>query len=150
MMSLLALTGLVAYEVGGLAIDATAAEANSESEDYTEDYVPRDDGTFEDGLMAYIQGLDDTGTAHDAHEYQPPVQTEPDQITLDRGDSIEAFDPSRDVLDLEYACALGLPDVTVIDFADGTGASIALNGVVVADVTGAQGLDPLMVLLTAT
>lgn len=68
-------------------------------------------------------------------------------LDFERGALVSGFDPARDVLELEYSAALGAPEVTITDFPDGTGASVALNGVVVADVRGAQGLPPQAVIL---
>jgi len=71
----------------------------------------------------------------------------PDKVDLARGDVIDGFDPARDVIELEYSGALETPDVSVRDFDDGSGASVSLNGVVVAEVEGAAGLDASSILL---
>jgi hypothetical protein len=58
------------------------------------------------------------------------------------------FNPEEDQIqvsvDLE---ASPDPDVSVIDFDDGTGASIMVDGTIVLQVTGAQGLDPSAILI---
>ncbi|NOX72450.1 MAG: hypothetical protein GXP03_02085 [Alphaproteobacteria bacterium] len=88
----------------------------------------------------YEQDLQEQGDLID------PLQAETasnfETLDFERGDTILSFNASTDILELEYTATLGVPAVSVTDFADGTGASIALNGVVVADVAGAQGLDP--------
>ncbi|MEM7439218.1 MAG: calcium-binding protein [Pseudomonadota bacterium] len=69
--------------------------------------------------------------------------------------TVADFDPAEDVLSLEYTATNDadgnpvVPTVTVVDFADGSGAFIELDGVQVASVTGAQGLDPSAVVLAA-
>jgi hypothetical protein len=86
------------------------------------------------------------------HANAVAAQHSPQSIeTLDlaRGETIIGFDPETDLIELEYASALGTPEVTIADFPDGTGASVALNGVVVADVAGASGLDMSSVVLLA-
>jgi len=142
MMSLLALTGLVAYEVGSAFSESEDNTADA-PDDFALDTTNFDDGSYADGLMA-AAGAQGLAAAH-------PQETAAgaDEINLDRGALIDGFDPASDVLEFEYTAALGLPEVSVIDFADGTGASVALDGVVLADVTGAQGLDPGSVILTA-
>ena len=56
---------------------------------------------------------------------------------------ITDFDPTQDVIELLYNPDM-TPDpiVSVVDFADGTGAEILFNGAVILTVSGAQGLDP--------
>lgn len=56
---------------------------------------------------------------------------------------ISDFDPAEDVIEVMYDPAL-TPDpvITVVDFPDGSGADILLNGEVVLKANGAQGLDP--------
>ena len=65
--------------------------------------------------------------------------------------TIRDFNPAEDTLVIDYLPAdyAVAPTVTVTDFADGTGADILLDGVVVASVTGAQGLAPGAVTLEA-
>ena len=62
---------------------------------------------------------------------------------------ITDFDQTEDSLTIDYKAAdyAVVPTVTVVDFADSTGADILLNGVVVAKVTGAQGLSAASVTL---
>jgi hypothetical protein len=131
MMSLLALSGFVAYGLGGLTDDF------SDADDAPEDFA---DETF----------LGDAGLVHASGDLvHPDPEGEPSEIfEFARGDLITGFDPDHDVLELEYTASLGQPDITVTDFQDGTGASVALNGVVVADIVGAQGLDPADIVLT--
>ena len=131
MMSILALTG---FAFGGL----TGGDGDGD--------LPESAGTAEDALAvsADTLSLDLFGTPEET-----PVPPAPETLDFNRGDLITGFDPATDVLELEYSAALGLPEVTVTDFADGSGASIALNGVVVADVEGAQGLAPEAVVLKA-
>jgi Ca2+-binding RTX toxin-like protein len=55
---------------------------------------------------------------------------------------IADFVPADDTLSIAYSDSTGRPAITVVDFADGTGADILAGGKVIASVTGAQGLDP--------
>lgn len=130
MMSLFALTGLATYGFGGVVPDPIPADAA--------------DGDVHGELD--VHGGDAGGAAPDLlADYAPNAA--PDIYDFARGDMIAGFDPRYDVLELEYSRAMGTPEVTVINFADGTGASVALNGVVVADIEGAQGLDPALIML---
>jgi len=73
-----------------------------------------------------------------------PVQTQGEEPV----DTIPDFDPEFDQVEILFdANQIEEPEVTVIDFEDGTGASILLNGEMVTHVIGAQGLDPAKVLL---
>ncbi|MBO6602489.1 MAG: hypothetical protein JJ938_06175 [Roseicyclus sp.] len=56
---------------------------------------------------------------------------------------ISDFDPAEDVIEVMFDPAL-TPDpvITVVDFPDGSGADILLNGELVLKANGAQGLDP--------
>jgi len=64
--------------------------------------------------------------------------------------TITDFDPLEDRIEISTAY-LGDPffvDInvlTVVDWADGAGADVLLNGEVAADVAGAQGLDPAVI-----
>lgn len=62
---------------------------------------------------------------------------------------ISRFDAATEVLQLECRGrpGAGAPVVEVVDFPDGTGAFVRLDGVTVAAVTGAQGLLPGDILL---
>jgi hypothetical protein len=122
MISLMALAGFAFGE----------AEAVDTDTDQTDDYL-------------YEQDLQQQGDLIDPLQAQSASDFE--TLDFERGDTILSFNASSDVLELEYTASLGVPDVSVTDFPDGTGASIALNGVVVADVAGAQGLDPQSVML---
>lgn len=136
MMSLLALTGMAAFDFGGLASGGTDG---SSDQHYDELHSSGSDGYSGDDLL-------DLGLGTGAQSF---TETPPDILDYERGDAVTGFNPATDSLELEYSAALGKPDVTIEDFADGSGASIALNGVVVADVDGAQGLDPASIILTA-
>lgn len=60
------------------------------------------------------------------------------------------FDRNADRIEVVYDPAmLPDPEVDVVDFEDGTGASITVNGQTVLHVAGAQGLDPALVGLRA-
>ena len=81
-----------------------------------------DTGTGGDGADAFVvfESADQTGSA-----------------------TITDFDQSADSLIIDYRAAdfAVVPTVTVVDFTDGTGADILMDGVLVAQVTGAQGLS---------
>lgn len=58
------------------------------------------------------------------------------------------FDPSEDQIQISVDLqATPDPNVIVVDFADGTGANIVVDGTTVLRVTGAQGLDPESILI---
>jgi hypothetical protein len=147
MMSLMAIAG---FAFGGIFDGA----GNSGVDDTSEpDYLYERESWAQD--LAH-HNLVDSAVLNDAGEVgpasvSPAISSDPapDIFDYNRGDMIAGFDPSSDLIELEYTASLGVPDVTITDFADGSGASIALNGVVVADVTGAQGLDPNSVNLIA-
>jgi hypothetical protein len=124
MISLMALAG---FAFGG-------TEAVDTDADFSDDYL-------------YEQDLQEQGDLIDplVLGFSDGIET----LDFERGDTILSFNAQSDVLELEYTASLGVPDVSVTDFLDGTGASIALNGVVVADVAGAQGLEPANILLAA-
>jgi Ca2+-binding RTX toxin-like protein len=63
--------------------------------------------------------------------------------SVDLAGHVSDFDPAQDMIELLYDPEQ-TPDpiVTVVDFDDGSGASILFNGTVVLTVSGAQGLDP--------
>jgi hypothetical protein len=122
MISLMALAG---FAFGG-------ADAVDTDSDQSDDYL-------------YEQDLQEQGDLIDPLQAQSASDFE--TLDFERGDTILSFNAASDVLELEYTASLGTPDISVTDFPDGTGASIALNGVVVADVAGAQGLDPQSVML---
>lgn len=125
MMSVLALTG---YALGGL-IGSHEGDASDDDETY----------------LFGVSEMDQPDGFHDILNDVPETNV----LEFARGDTVSGFDGATDILELEYTSSLGSPDVTVTDFPDGTGASVALNGVVVADVAGAQGLDPESVVLIA-
>lgn len=127
MMSVLALTG---YALGGL--------IGSHGGD-----TPDEDDSFLFGASDMDQPDGFHDILHDESEAETSI------LEFARGDAVSGFDGATDVLELEYTSALGPPDVTVTDFPDGSGASVAMNGVVVADVAGAQGLDPDNIILIA-
>lgn len=138
MMSLLTLSG---FAFGGLLGDADAdAESHAEDQDYLFEHERWSAGADLPDLAQDDFAAEHAGAPADGYE----------TLEFSRGEELTGFDTDSDVLELEYAKALGPPDVTVTDFADGTGASVALNGVVVADVVGAQGLCAEDVVLVPT
>lgn len=66
-----------------------------------------------------------------------------------RGEMIMGFDPATDTVELDFIAAEGRPDISVCDFADGSGVEIRLNGALVANIEGAAGLKPENVVLVA-
>jgi len=149
MMSLLALSGLTALGMGDLPNGDEGSEDDQLPDDLAYEDFDRGDQDFEDGLMSYVWQSDGDTSEFEEHVQSDQNSIAINQVDLDRGSEIDVFDPDNDVLEVEYTAALGLPEVTVIDFEDGTGASIALNGVAVVDVAGAQGLNPEIVALVA-
>jgi len=133
MLSLLTLTGFAFGGFGGIGDDTSVEE---------DEYLYEQEGWAQ---TAAHPNLVEPLILNDALEPGPAVAnnaTPPAIFDIDRGETIAGFDPAQDQLELEYTASLGLPEITVTDFPDGTGASIALNGVAVADVPGAQGLNP--------
>jgi hypothetical protein len=138
MMSLMALAGFAFGSVD-------SGDALDESE---EDFLYEQEGWAQN--VAHHNLVDDVNLHDDAVAVSNTATSEiSETLDFDRGDMITGFVSGSDQIELEYTASLGVPNVTVTDFADGTGASIALNGVVVADVAGAQGLDPSTVNLIA-
>lgn len=107
------------------------------------DYVPDEEFLYQS------EGWAQSGDAGMAENLLHTDDEADETENYQRGDRISGFNPKTDTLELEYTRALGQPEISVTDFADGTGASIALNGVVVADVAGAQGLNPASIVLVA-
>jgi hypothetical protein len=75
------------------------------------------------------------------------IQSAPSDLVLDGSTGTEVatitdYNPADDSLTIDYNAAdyAVPPVVTVNDFADNTGADIYLDGVLVASVTGAQGI----------
>ena len=130
MMSFFALTGLAAFSFGGGMPESLSEETNSDDIHGELDLHGDEPLVLGPDLLA---------------DFANPAV--PDIYDFARGDMIAGFNPKYDVLELEYSRALGIPEITVTDFPDGSGASIALNGVVVADVEGAQGLNPATIML---
>ncbi len=155
MMSLLTLTGIA---FGGLFSPGDAdVQGQSDDQDFLFEHDPWASGPWASGADVPDLAVDildqpdpdqsDIATAaSDSAGYAPEFET----YEFTRGDEVSGFDPKTDLIELEYASALGMPDVSVSDFADGTGASVALNGVVVADIAGAQGLSASDVVLIPT
>lgn len=90
-----------------------------------------------DGQDTVFLGVDDTVTGGDGTD------------TFITGDYageagiVTDFDPLEDRIEVVYdAEALPDPEIGVVDFEDGTGARITVNGETVLQVLGAQGLDP--------
>ncbi|NOX39050.1 MAG: hypothetical protein GXP05_00595 [Alphaproteobacteria bacterium] len=136
MISLLVFSGFGSGVSGGVDDGVGLDEADQQADDQAQ---------VEAELQANISTesdflTDDFGGNADASAAQDPADSM-ETHDLVRGETIIGFDPDTDLIELEYSAALGTPDVTIADFPDGTGASVALNGVVVADVAGASGLD---------
>lgn len=128
------------FSLAGFGADGTAVPAEYIPDEeflyQSEGWAQPGDASMADNLLHADEDAAEAAASGESQDYQ-------------RGDRIAGFDPRTDTLELEYTRALGRPEVTVSDFADGTGASIALNGVVVADVAGAQGLSPESIVLVA-
>ncbi len=97
------------------------------------------------GNDSLLLGIGDEGTGGDGADTFII-----DQAVIGEGTStINDFTAGEDILQIEYDQETDPitgdpvePTVTVTNFADGTGATILINGVAVAEVTGAQDLDP--------
>jgi hypothetical protein len=124
MMSFLTVSGFVAYGLGGL-FGAGAAHDDD------------DDDWFDSA---------ETETGPDDLLTLGPADLVQDATDFARGDTIPGVSPD-DLVEIEYSRSLGAPEVTVTDLPDGSGAQVALNGVVVADLPGAAGFDPSNIIL---
>ena len=124
-MSFLTVSGFVAYGLGGL----FGSHAGQDIDD--------DDDWFDSA---------ETDAGHSDLLTLSPADLVPDTTDFARGDTIPGVSPD-DVVEIEYARSLGAPEVTVTDLPDGSGAQVALNGVVVADLPGAAGFDPSNIIL---
>jgi Ca2+-binding RTX toxin-like protein len=106
-----------------------------------DDFADREADSLNGGAGSDVLVLDrsDTGTGGDGADafvvFESADQTGSATIT--------DFDQSADSLIIDYRAAdfAVVPTVTVVDFTDGTGADILMDGVLVAQVTGAQGLS---------
>jgi hypothetical protein len=123
MMSFLTVSGFVAYGMGSLFGTQGAA--------------PEDDGDDD--------WFDTAAVADDVLALSPDDMVF-DPLDFARGDTIPGVAPD-DVIEIEFSRSLGAPEVTVADLPDGSGAQVALNGVVVADLPGAAGFDPSHIIL---
>jgi len=85
----------------------------------------------EQGNGDFLSDEDDTPTS---------AATESETIDCNRGEVITGFVPGTDILELEYSPALGEPEITIADWEGGNGSMVAINGVVVAEIEGVQGL----------
>lgn len=130
MMSLLALSGFGSSEIEGLEFD--------------EDQQGFDDlpSNLQNDLVA-VPDLESDADLLTSMGQAEPLET----LDFSRGELIEGFDPSRDILELEYTVSLGTPDIIVSELPDGDGVSVAMNGFVVAQLDGAFGLNAQNVVL---
>ncbi|MCO4823690.1 MAG: hypothetical protein KC451_02425, partial [Amylibacter sp.] len=99
-------------------------------------------GVGDDSFLLGVGDVAEGGEGLDTFTIDDAVQGE--GVT-----TITDFTPAEDMLQLEYTPTTDPvtgdeipPNITVTNFADGTGASISINGVEMAQVTGAQDLDP--------
>lgn len=70
--------------------------------------------------------------------------------TADVAGHVTDFNPSQDRIEIVFDPQVNPePTLEVMDFSDGTGANIILNGEVILSVAGAQGLDPSAIALQA-
>lgn len=142
MMSILALTGL-AFGAG--------AEAGSDTHhDVSDAFGDPEHWAAEAELRAATSGdlLDDFSEGNgDIAEIAPVSDVE--TVDLYRGGAIDGFNPASDRIELEYLGALGIPEITLHSADNGASTSIAMDGVIVAKVAGADTLRTEDILLTA-
>jgi Ca2+-binding RTX toxin-like protein len=125
------------------------------------------DGTFTSGLV-FGDVDEDAGDVIDGGDGDDTIRVgSGDQVTggegrdtfIAGGDGAETgvlgtitdYDPEADQIEILYdPSVLSDPSVDVVDFTDGTGASILLDGAAILHVVGAQGLDPAQVVVRPT
>lgn len=105
-----------------------------------------------DALVVRLAGGQGLSAADITYQVALPDSTEePDEYSPVAPSVITGFDPVEEVLeivDVSTQSGLVAPyNVEIVDWADANGADILLNGLVMAHVTGAQGLDPAQVVV---
>ncbi|WP_071674345.1 calcium-binding protein [Nioella nitratireducens] len=128
---------------GNDTLDGTFAGGDDQFGPYDEDQADTMDGGAGDDYL--FLGENDVATGGDGSDiFESGVYVENDS---DAG-LVTDFDPADDLIqvsvDLEVTPD---PEISVVDFEDGSGASIMVDGHVVLRVVGAQGLDPTDIML---
>lgn len=96
-----------------------------------------------DGADVLILGAGDTATGGAGADRFASGDFIP---VAEQAGTVTDFNPAEDVIEVLYdPASVNNPTITVVDFADGSGADIVLDGRVILHVTGAQGLDPAQV-----
>jgi hypothetical protein len=103
------------------------------------------------GLTAEQVDIVMSGAPSDALPPSRPGGSDDDEPVSDLVGTVTDFDRDADQIEILYDPeVVPDPSVDVVDFTDGTGASIVLDGKPILHVVGAQGLDPNEVLLRAS
>ncbi len=123
---------------GNDTIDGTFAAGDPEFGPFDEDVADNIfGGDGDDHIFLGENDVATGGAGADIFESGTYIETE------EAAGTVTDFDPSEDVIQLAIdLTATPNPSVTVVDFEDGTGADVLVNGMVVLSATGAQGLDP--------
>jgi len=128
---------------GNDTLDGTFTSGDSAFGPYDEDSADTLDGG--DGDDHLFLGEGDTGTGGlgaDLFESGAYIETDAEAAV------VTDFDPAEDQIQISVDLqATPDPNVIVVDFADGTGADIVVDGTTVLRVVGAQGLDPDSILI---
>ncbi len=134
------------YDTGDLLSDSEDGDSKSQALEISESDgpVPIVSNKFDNTIAQIADDSAETG------EYSEAINVDATTPGGDITAEVFGFDPENDVVELEHPLAHDNPTVTVTDFSDGGGAFIALDGIVVAEVNGAQGLKPANVLLAMT
>ena len=128
---------------GNDTLDGTFTEGDSSFGPYDEDSADTLAGGDGDDHLFLGQGdIGIGGSGADLFESGAYIETDGDAAV------VTDFDPAQDQIQVSVdLLASPQPNITVVDFDDGSGADIVVDGTVILHVTGAQGLDPDAILI---
>lgn len=142
MMSILALTGLTF----GFGSDA-AVDVHQDNSDAFGD--PEHWSANAEMQSAFAGDMLDEASQGNGHIAEIAPVSDVETVDLERGGAINGYNPASDRIELEYSKALGIPEITLHSADNGSSTSIAIDGVIVAKVAGAETLRTEDILLTA-
>lgn len=128
---------------GNDTLDGTFTAGDSSFGPYDEDSADTlAGGDGDDHLFLGEGDIGIGGLGADLFEAGSYIETDSEAAT------VADFDPSQDQIQISVDLqSTPEPSITVVDFDDGTGADIVVDGTVLLRVTGAQGLDPASILI---
>ncbi len=155
-------------EASGFSEAVDSALSDDEYESFESEYISDFMEFIEDDTQPWSETCDDM-FCEDEADVMPVVDETSEPLVLSTSEMVEGeegvdffsvtkadtgvtklhdFDAADDTVQIDMVTDQPIiPKVSVDDFGDGTGAFISLDGVVVAEVTGAQNLDPMDVVL---